>query len=96
MKRSTFNSTIDAASQDGSAAGIVGHGLLSEVLKMQGLLEEYQHALTALEIEKADKQQEINKLDRLLKGKGQTEGTAFPLAFFQHTGLIGCFFFERC
>ncbi|KAF1800670.1 meiotic cell cortex C-terminal pleckstrin homology-domain-containing protein [Mucor lusitanicus] len=40
---------------------------------MQGLLEEYQHALTALEIEKADKQQEINKLDRLLKGKGKTE-----------------------
>lgn len=41
---------------------------------MQSLLEEYQHALTVLEIEKADKQQEINKLDKLLKGKGETEG----------------------
>ncbi|KAI8641620.1 meiotic cell cortex C-terminal pleckstrin homology-domain-containing protein [Parasitella parasitica] len=40
---------------------------------MQGFLEEYQHALTALEIEKADKQQEIVKLDKLLKGKAQTE-----------------------
>ncbi|KAG1071973.1 hypothetical protein G6F42_025963 [Rhizopus arrhizus] len=59
-------------SQDGPS-GIVGHGLLSEVLKMQGLLEEYQHALTALEIEKADKQQEIGRLDKLLKGKGETE-----------------------
>lgn len=87
---------MDAASQDGSAGGIVGHGLLSEVLKMQGLLEEYQHALTALEIEKADKQQEINKLDRLLKGKGQTEGTAPCFCFLFAQWLIGCFFFEQC
>ncbi|CEP15168.1 hypothetical protein [Parasitella parasitica] len=69
-KRSTF--TTDAKSLDEPGA-IVGHGLLSEVLKMQGFLEEYQHALTALEIEKADKQQEIIKLNKLLKGKGQTE-----------------------
>ncbi|KAL9543162.1 hypothetical protein PS6_009431 [Mucor atramentarius] len=70
IKRSTLN--VDMRSQDGPS-GIVGHGLLSEVLKMQGLLEEYQHALTALEIEKADKQQEISRLDKLLKGKGETE-----------------------
>lgn len=74
----------------------MGHGLLSEVLKMQGLLEEYQHALTALEIEKADKQQEINKLDRLLKGKGETEGTRQHPLFTFFSLLIGCFFFERC
>ncbi|KAL9557243.1 hypothetical protein MBANPS3_001474 [Mucor bainieri] len=71
-KRSTFNSNSNSSSSMSNNV-VVGHGLLSEVLKMQGLLEEYQHALTALEIEKADKQQEINKLDRLLKGKGETE-----------------------
>ncbi|KAK4512668.1 monooxygenase [Mucor velutinosus] len=66
---------MDMRTQDesSSSSSIVGHGLLSEVLKMHGLLEEYQHTLTVLEIEKADKQQEFNKLDGLLKGKGETE-----------------------
>lgn len=66
---------------------IVGQGLLDEILKMQGLLEEYQYALTALEIEKADQHQEINKLDKLLKGKGETEGElyfSFTFTFFNH------------
>ena len=96
IKRSTLN--VDMRSQDGPS-GIVGHGLLSEVLKMQGLLEEYQHALTALEIEKADKQQEISRLDKLLKGKGEMEGTVnrhIHTSFASTTLLIGCFFFEQC
>ncbi|KAI9247274.1 meiotic cell cortex C-terminal pleckstrin homology-domain-containing protein [Helicostylum pulchrum] len=50
-----------------------GHGLLSQVQKMQSLLEEYQNSLTVLEIEKADHQQEINKLESRLKAKGLTE-----------------------
>lgn len=49
---------------------------------MQDLLEEYQHTLTALEIEKADKQQEIDKLDKLLKGKCETEGKLYFLFTF--------------
>ncbi|KAG2232002.1 hypothetical protein INT48_004812, partial [Thamnidium elegans] len=49
------------------------HGLLSQVQKMQSLLEEYQNSFTAMEIEKADHQQEINKLESRLKSKGSTE-----------------------
>lgn len=51
-----------------------GHGILSQVFKMQSLLEEYQTSLTALEIEKADNQQEINKFDKRLKAKSENEG----------------------
>lgn len=78
-----------------------GHGILNQVYKMQSLLEEYQNSLTALEIEKADNQQEINKLEKRLKAKSENEGIfLFILLFFHFNKLFfilfsGCFFFER-
>lgn len=52
----------------------VGHGLLNNIHKMQSLLEEYQKSLTSLEFEKADKQNEIDILQKRLKARGETEG----------------------
>lgn len=66
------------------------YGLLSQVHKMQSLLEEYQHSLTALELEKADNQQEMNRLDKRLKSKGETEGKSlyfFSFLIFTLTNL---------
>lgn len=78
IKRSSFNTDIKTQGDECTA----GQSLLSKVLEMQDLLEENQHALTALEIEKADKQQEIDKLDKLLKGKCEAEGKLYFLFTF--------------
>jgi hypothetical protein len=87
-KKTLLKSSSFSAYHGGAAAADntdFGHGLLSQVHKMQSLLEEYQNSLTALEIEKVDNQQEINKLDKRLKAKGETEGKvtcSFPFTLF--------------
>ncbi|KAI9358388.1 hypothetical protein BD770DRAFT_455553 [Pilaira anomala] len=47
--------------------------LLSQLHEMQSLLEEYQGSLSSFEIEKADNQQEINRLVNQIKVKGEIE-----------------------
>lgn len=85
---------MDIKSQADHDVYAVDHDLLNKVVEMQDLLEEYQHTLTELEIEKEDKQQEIDKLDKLLKGKGETEGSkALPLFFFNKPVVDRMFFF---
>jgi hypothetical protein len=88
----------------------VGHGLLNNIHKMQSLLEEYQKSLTSLEFEKADKQNEIDILQKRLKARGETEGKETrqfisfffsPFSFLTYTYFIyfifyfGCFFFGQ-
>lgn len=83
-KRVLLKSLRTGSSSNGGADNEFSYGLLSQVHKMQSLLEEYQHSLTVLELEKADNLQELNRLDKRLKAKGETEGKFifFPLYIF--------------
>ncbi|KAG0165848.1 hypothetical protein DFQ28_005241 [Apophysomyces sp. BC1034] len=51
----------------------IAQGLLSEVKKMQGLLQQYQDSLSTLEAEKADLLQEIERLNKQLKQRQEAE-----------------------
>lgn len=81
-KRMLLKSLRTGNNLNGGADNEFSYGLLSQVHKMQSLLEEYQHSLTALELEKADNQQEMNRLDKRLKAKGETEGKSSFSLFF--------------
>ncbi|KAI9357099.1 hypothetical protein BD770DRAFT_96537, partial [Pilaira anomala] len=63
---STATSDIELATE-------IGQGLLSEVRRMQSILQERQDSLISLETERADNQQRIDDLLKQLRYKSETE-----------------------
>ncbi|CAO3579215.1 unnamed protein product [Absidia cylindrospora] len=68
-KSKTCSSFLSQSQQQGDVelATSIGHDLLLEVKKMQGLLQEKNDSLTALSLEKVDAQQEFEQLKNQLK-----------------------------
>ncbi|CAO3647964.1 unnamed protein product [Mucor hiemalis] len=64
--RNSFTSDIELATE-------IGQGLLSEVRRMQSVLQERQDSLSSLEIEKTENQQRISDLLQQLRYKTQVE-----------------------
>lgn len=64
--RNSFTSDIELATE-------IGQGLLSEVRRMQSVLQERQESLSSLEVEKTENQQRISELLQQLRYKAQVE-----------------------
>lgn len=64
--RNSFTSDIELATE-------IGQGLLSEVRRMQSVLQERQESLSSLEVEKTENQQRISELLQQLRYKTQVE-----------------------
>ncbi|KAI8081536.1 uncharacterized protein BX664DRAFT_195834 [Halteromyces radiatus] len=79
MKSNTYCSLLAQNRPQGDIelATEIGHGLLVEVQKLQGLLQEKNDSLTSLTLEKADCYQEIDQLRNQLKQRSDQLGK-FP------------------
>ncbi|GAA5805354.1 hypothetical protein HPULCUR_010870 [Helicostylum pulchrum] len=77
-KRMMMLSTNDTPTHNNPTSDIelateIGQGLLSEVRRMQSILQERQDSLLSLETERADNQQRIDDLLKQLRYKNETE-----------------------
>ncbi|KAI8057372.1 meiotic cell cortex C-terminal pleckstrin homology-domain-containing protein [Thamnidium elegans] len=77
-KRMMMISSNDTPSHNNATSDIelateIGQGLLSEVRRMQSILQERQDSLLSLESERADNQQRIDDLLKQLRYKNETE-----------------------